>query len=166
MTRTYSQKHHTDKYSQLSSINLPIWLNGSVFVYKLSGSWFNTIWSHLKFTVPASLEQIVCWESANCRVWVNSGMRTSHDKNIQSRHRTDKYPELSTIIWLDCLNSCVFNYKLSCCGFQSSSTHLPSRFCTSSKQEFSWHSGNYRVWIHSETRTWHDTNIQSKAPYR
>ena len=24
-----------------------------------------------------------------------------------------------------------------------------------------WHSGNYRVWIHSETRTWHDKNIQS-----
>ena len=26
---------------------------------------------------------------------------------------------------------------------------------------FPWHSGNYRVWIHSETRTWHDKNIQS-----
>ena len=25
-----------------------------------------------------------------------------------------------------------------------------------------WHSGNYRVWIHSETRTWHDDNIQLK----
>ena len=25
----------------------------------------------------------------------------------------------------------------------------------------SWHSGNYRVWIHSETRTWHVKNIQS-----
>ena len=23
-----------------------------------------------------------------------------------------------------------------------------------------WHSGNYRVWIHSETHTWHDKNIQ------
>ena len=27
-------------------------------------------------------------------------------------------------------------------------------------------SGNYRVWIHSETRMWHDKNIQSNAPYR
>ena len=27
-------------------------------------------------------------------------------------------------------------------------------------------SGNYRVWIHSETRTRHDKNIQSNAPYR
>ena len=25
---------------------------------------------------------------------------------------------------------------------------------------------DYRVWIHSETRTWHDKNIQSNAPYR
>ena len=24
-----------------------------------------------------------------------------------------------------------------------------------------WYSDNYRVWIHSETRTWHDKNIQS-----
>ena len=26
---------------------------------------------------------------------------------------------------------------------------------------FPWYSGNYRVWIHSEARTWHDNNIQS-----
>ena len=25
---------------------------------------------------------------------------------------------------------------------------------------------DYRVWIHSETRTWHDKNIQSNVPYR
>ena len=28
---------HTDKYSQHSSIIWPVWLNGSVLVYKLSG---------------------------------------------------------------------------------------------------------------------------------
>ena len=28
------------------------------------------------------------------------------------------------------------------------------------EQRVPWHSGNYRVWIHSETRTWHDKNIQ------
>ena len=31
------------------------------------------------------------------------------------------------------------------------------------KQGFPWHSGNYREWIHSETRTWHDKNIQSNV---
>ena len=30
----------------------------------------------------------------------------------------------------------------------------------------SWHSGNYRVWIHSEKRTWDDRNIHSNAPCR
>ena len=29
-----------------------------------------------------------------------------------------------------------------------------------------WHSGDYRVWIHSETLRWHDQNIQSNAHYR
>ena len=28
MTRTYSQTHHTDKYSQHSSVIWPVWLNG------------------------------------------------------------------------------------------------------------------------------------------
>ena len=28
------------------------------------------------------------------------------------------------------------------------------------EQGVPWHSGNYRVWIHSETCTWHDENIQ------
>ena len=28
MTRTYSQMHHTEKYSQLSSIILSVWPNG------------------------------------------------------------------------------------------------------------------------------------------
>ena len=28
------------------------------------------------------------------------------------------------------------------------------------------HSGNYRVWVHSEMRTWLDKNIQSNALYR
>ena len=34
------------------------------------------------------------------------------------------------------------------------------------EQGLPWHSSNYRVWIHSDTRTWHDKNIQSNAPYR
>ena len=29
-----------------------------------------------------------------------------------------------------------------------------------------WHSDNYRVWIHSKTRTWHDKNTQPNALYR
>ena len=36
MTRTHSQMHRTDKYSQHSSILWPVWLNGWVFLYQLS----------------------------------------------------------------------------------------------------------------------------------
>ena len=49
MIRTYSQMHRTDKYSQHSSVIWPVWLNGRVFVYELSGCGFDSSWSHLKF---------------------------------------------------------------------------------------------------------------------
>ena len=37
MTRTFSQMHRTDKYSQHSKLIWLVWLNGWVFVYELSG---------------------------------------------------------------------------------------------------------------------------------
>ena len=42
----------------------------------------------------------------------------------------------------------------------ASCSHLNFRFCACFEQGFLWHPGNYRVWIHFETRTWHDKNIQ------
>ena len=47
--------------------------------------------------------------------------------------------------------------------FESRCSHLNFRFRACFEQGVPWHSGNYRVWIHSETRTWHDKNIQSKC---
>ena len=41
------------------------------------------------------------------------------------------------------------------------SRNLNFRFRACFQQGVPWHSGNYRVRIHSETRTWHDKNIQS-----
>ena len=35
------------------------------------------------------------------------------------------------------------------------------RFRACFEQGVPWYWGNYRVWIHSETRTWHDKNIQA-----
>ena len=46
MIRTYSQMHCTDKYSQHTSIISPVWLNGWVFVYELSGCGFESSYSH------------------------------------------------------------------------------------------------------------------------
>ena len=48
MTRTYSQMHHADKYSEHSSIIWPVWPNGWVFIYHLSGSEFKSNCSHSK----------------------------------------------------------------------------------------------------------------------
>ena len=40
------------------------------------------------------------------------------------------------------------------------------RFGACFEQGVLWYSGNYRVWIHSETCTWHDKNIQSKLSWQ
>ena len=47
-------------------------------------------------------------------------------------------------------------YELSGSGFDSCCSHLNFRFRICFEQGVPWHSGNHRVWIHSETRTWHD----------
>ena len=49
---------------------------------------------------------------------------------------------------------------------ESRYSHLIFRYGACFEQGVPWHSGNCRVWIHSQTRTWHDKNIQSNAPYR
>ena len=61
-------------------------------------------------------------------------------------------------VWL---NGWVFVYELSGCGFESRCSHLNFRFCASFEQGVPWYSGNYRVWIHSNMRTWHDKSIPS-----
>ena len=87
-------------------------------------------------------------------------------RTYSQMHRTDKYSEHSSIIWPVWLNGWVFVYELSGCGFAYSCSHLNFRFRVCIEQGVPWHSGNYRMWIHAETRTWHDKNIQSNAPYR
>ena len=51
--------------------------------------------------------------------------------------------------------------ELSGCRFESSFSHLNFRFHACFEQGVPWHSANHRVWTHSETRTWHNKNIQS-----
>ena len=83
MTRTYTQMHRTDKYSQLSSIIQSVWPNGWMFVYEVSGCGFEPCCSHLNFRYCPCLEQEVHWHSAKYRVWIRCETRTWHDKNIQ-----------------------------------------------------------------------------------
>ena len=57
MMKTYDEMHGTDNYSRLSSIIWPVWINGLVFVYELSGCGFESRCSHLIFRYGASFEQ-------------------------------------------------------------------------------------------------------------
>ena len=77
------------------------------------------------------------------------------DSNLQPLTTLDSNPQR---LWL---NGWMFVYELSGCGFESSCSHLNFRFRTYFKQGVPWRSGNYRVCIHSETRAWHNKNIQS-----
>ena len=52
---------------------------------------------------------------------------------------------------------------LSGCGFKFSCSHLNFRFGACFEQGVTWHSGNYRVWIHSETRMWNDKKLQLRS---
>ena len=70
--------------------------------------------------------------------------------------------------WIQMSSDCNWNRNenhlvrkriLSGSGFESSCSHLNFRFCDCFKQGVLWHSGNYRVWIDSETRPWQDKNI-------
>ena len=55
----------------------------------------------------------------------------------------------------------MFVYELSGCEFKSRCCDLNFRCGACFNKEFLDIKANYRVWIHSETRTWHDNNIKS-----
>ena len=68
-------------------------------------------------------------------------------------------------MWEVWLNDWVFIYELSDCGLESSCSYLNFRFCGCFEEGVPSHSANYRVWFHSETRTWREKNMQSNALY-
>ena len=88
------------------------------------------------------------------------------EKQVVFCARQKTHSQHSSIIWPVWLNGWVFVYELNGCGFESRCSHLNFRIRACFEQGVPWHSRNYRVWIHSETRTWHDKNIQSNGPYR
>ena len=68
MITTYSQMHHTDKFSQLSSIICPVWLNSWVFFYKSRGCGVESCCCHLNFRYGTCFKQEVTWNSGNYRL--------------------------------------------------------------------------------------------------
>ena len=163
MTRTYSQMDRADKYSEHSSTIWWVRPNGWVFIDKLSGAAFKSTCSHLILKFRAWFEQGVPWHSGNYRVCIHFQMRTWHDQNIQSNGlsrwviKIELSHFVSEVKWLS---------ELSGSGFEFSCSHLNFRFCAFFEQVVPSHSGNYRLWIHSEMRMWLDKKIQSNIPYR
>ena len=178
MIRTDSQMHRTDKYSQHSSIIFPVEINGWVFVYELSVCGFESRYGHLNLWFCACFEQGVPWHSGNYEVWLHSDIQATLEcgftlKRVRNMirtdsqmHRTDKYSQDSSIIWPVGINDWMFVYELSGCGFESRCSHLIFSFRAYFDLGIPWHSSNYGVRIHSETRHWHDKKRQSNAPYR
>ena len=120
----------------------------------------STLYSCLNVRELFARSRRVMFEAPNGWVFVRDMIRT-----YSQLHRTDKYSEYSSIIWSIWPNDWVFVYELSGSGFKSSCSHLNLRLHAWFEQGLPWNSGNYRVWIHSETRTWHDKNIQSVYSY-
>ena len=82
------------------------------------------------------------------------------DSNLEplsSYSNTQPFRQIGRPVWP---NGWVFVNEVSGSAFESSRSHLNFRSCACFKQGVPWHSGNYRVWIHSETSMWHDKNIQ------
>ena len=78
-------------------------------------------------------------------------------RTYSQMHRTYKHSEHFSIVWSVWPNGWVFFYELSGSRFESSCSHLTFRFYVCFEQGAPSHSGNYRVWIHSEIRMWHVT---------
>ena len=76
-------------------------------------------------------------------------------------HRTDKYSQHRSIIWLVWLEGWVFIYKLSGCGFESCCCHLNFTYGTCFHQGVPWHSGFTLKLVGDMIIT-----ILSNAPYR
>ena len=139
---TCSQIHHADKYlQQHSSIIWPVWLNGWVFVYKLSGCEFDsTAVTYTSDIAPAlSKSSLTFRETIECRFTLKlvCDMMITYSQ----MHCRDKYSQHSSIILSVWLYGWVFIYELSGCGFESHCYHLYFRYSTCFKQGVPWYSG-------------------------
>ena len=130
---------------------------------------------------------IVSWMSRNTLletvarnrrdIWSSSDCNWTRTQNQLIRKQTLTY--LAKLAkWLSCVVSTYLNGAFDCIflscqyAFHRESTLyscLNFKRCLKFKwlqyrayfeQGVPWLSGNYRVWIHSETHTWHDKNIQ------
>ena len=139
----------------------PIWLNSWVFVYELSESGFESHCNHLNFRYHACFGKGVSCHSGNYGLCFTLKRVRDMIRTSSQMHRTDRYSQHSSIIWPVELNRWVFVHELSGREFEYRCSHLDFRYRVCFEHGVRWHSGNYKVWIYFETRTWHDKHIQA-----
>ena len=98
VTRTYSQLHRTDNYSQFISISWLVWPNGAVFVYKLNGCRFESRCSHFNFKYRYCFEYGVTSHSDKYRVWIPSetSMWLEWQELVWQEHTIKRIVKIST----------------------------------------------------------------------
>ena len=93
----YTKASNTKKYKWLQRVSnkhsnfrptWPVWRNGWVFVYELSGCEFESRCSHLNFRYRACFEQGVPRHTGNYRVCIHSKTCIWYDRNIQTKKYT------------------------------------------------------------------------------
>ena len=160
-TQPFSQ---TGQMIELCSEYLLVWcMYGGRWLYVI-------IMSRASFRV--NLHAVVCRNvkkhlaQSRRYIWILSDSDVTRTHNHLVRKRTlNHLAKLAK--WLSCVVS-TFLYGAFDCMLLSQLDHLAGLAdggLTLSK-EFLDIQANYRVWIHSETRTWHDNKVQSNAPYR
>ena len=158
-TAQVSTQNRAESFGQFGQMAESFWASlvilGSSLVAVTLTTDFTSAWIKEFLDLQATIE---CWFTLK-RV-------LDMTRTYSQMHPTDMCVEQSSIIWPVCPNGWVFFYELSDSGFESSCSHLNFRFRACLDKGVPWHSGSSRVWIHSETLTWHEKNIDSNAPYR
>ena len=98
MTKTYSQMHGIDKYSQFNSIISWIWPNDWVFVDELSGCGLGSRSTHLNFRYPYFFEKGVPWHSDKYRLQLTLKGVPGKRKTYSQMHGINKYSQFNSII--------------------------------------------------------------------
>ena len=145
-------------------------------MFELCSEYISVPWNWLHVVITSRIRFTVMFEPASSKHFLDIQATTECGFTLirtgeaiityRQMHRTDKYSEQELIIWSVRPTAQVFFYRLSGSGWEWSCSQLNIRFCACFAQWVPWHSRNYRVYIHSETRMWHDKNIASNARYR
>ena len=117
----------------------------------------NWKFSGKKISVEISIKFKIINKSNDCN-------RTRNQNHLYRKRTLTHLAKLAK--WLSCVLSTYLYGAFDCIFLSRQVCFCHDRFGAWFEQGVPWHSGNYRVWIHSETRTRHGKNIQSNAPCR